>query len=136
MIHWIPTTPWESKAATATLESDLSSLAALMTALEQSLDLHQRLALPAVEWLIGDRHPASGRTHLLAVAYVRLGILNLGRKIYVRDHYRATHDLQADQHLLQYVRNLIPSYVNAAFGKDWFVIKSIDRNKQSNAERR
>jgi len=41
MIHWIPTTPWESKAATATLENDLSPPAALMIALEQSLGLHQ-----------------------------------------------------------------------------------------------
>jgi len=50
---------------------------------------HQEEFLPAIEWLISDHNRGSGKTFLLAWAYVDKAIKQWGNPVYVVDHYPA-----------------------------------------------
>lgn len=49
------------------------------------LNKDQKKYLPAIQWLISDRR-ATGKTYLLAVAFIMKAIENPGRQIQIFDH--------------------------------------------------
>ena len=57
---------------------------------EEDLAELQKLALPAVEWLFDnytDEYRTTGRTRLLAVAFLKLAYKYPKKKIYCKDHF-------------------------------------------------
>ena len=75
--------------------------------LTQGLTQWQREALPVIDRMVdfvGVSGRASGRTHLLAVAYIRVAVANPDVEVRVRDHFPHR---DADMHLLDRIKRVV-----------------------------
>jgi len=95
-----------------------------MSKLRFQLTEQQKQYLPVVEWLL-DFHTnrATGRSYLMAVAFIRMALRHLGTPVRVFDHHPT---LRASRHVLQIIKDILAQdeelFKRCEFWADGFVI--------------
>ena len=71
------------------------------------LTYEQKKHLETLKWLVDvDKNAATGRTTLLAIAFLETAFENPNKKIYIFDHCRFS--LSADINLIKIIKDLLP----------------------------
>ena len=104
--------------------------------LTEELTVEQKKHLVTIEWLVNfEENMRQGRTHLLAIAFVKRAINNRDRWIKVFDHCPT---MQAKDILLSYIKNIISKdkklFERTEFKQGYFKIKKLKTKKKIKTE--